>query len=114
MGAIEPSDTESVESGRSSPSGSPLVGGVGSGSQLDPIGGSGNSGGKADHHPVIYFDSDTTDRDLSRPPNSGQNKLAKVCAYTYSYYFCKFFVKSPNNFLVHAISRESLIFNSIG
>ena len=83
MGAIEPSDTESVESGRSSPSGSPLVGGVGSGSQLDPIGGTGHSGGKADHHPVIYFDSDTTDRDLSRPPNSGQNKLAKVCTYIF-------------------------------
>ena len=54
MGAIEPSDTESVESGRSSPSGSPLVGG--GGSQLDPT--STSSGGKADHHPVIYFDSD--------------------------------------------------------
>ena len=68
MGAIEPSDTESVESGRSSPSGSPLVSGV-----QDPA--SASSGGK--EHPVIYFDTDTTDH--HRQAVSGQSKLGKVC-----------------------------------
>ena len=67
MGAIEPSDTESVESGRSSPSGSPLVGGG-----QDTT--SSTTGGK--EHPVIYFDSETSD--YHRQVTTGQSKMAKV------------------------------------
>lgn len=53
MGAIDPSDTESVESERSSPSGSPLVSTATQENQA--------SARERGEHPVIYFDNDTTD-----------------------------------------------------
>ena len=64
MGAIDPSDTESVESERSSPSGSPLV----------------SSSTQPDHHhvghPVIYFDNDATDY--------GRTKMANTASAAHS------------------------------
>jgi hypothetical protein len=53
MGPIEPSDTESIESGKSSPTVSPLVTKDGSASGL--------SGAKGGDQPVIYFDNDSSD-----------------------------------------------------
>lgn len=64
MGAIDPSDTESVESERSSPSGSPLV----------------SSSTQPDHHhaghPVIYFDNDSSTVDY------GRSKMAATASST--------------------------------
>lgn len=57
MGAIDPSDTESVESERSSPSGSPLV------STTQENSGHHHQAGAVarSEQPVIYFDNDATD-----------------------------------------------------
>ena len=60
MGAIDPSDTESVESERSSPSGSPLVGGN-TASAAAPAATIDHSVTGVSHrsHPVIYYDDST-------------------------------------------------------
>lgn len=61
MGAIDPSDTESVESERSSPSGSPLVSTTqeNSGHQAGAV-------ASRSEQPVIYFDNDATDSSHQR------------------------------------------------
>ena len=64
MGAIDPSDTESVESERSSPSGSPLVGGGNTANAATPAATiehpvPGQHAVSHRSHPVIYYDDST-------------------------------------------------------